>query len=285
MKLYNIINEEILNLSETYQSIQEIKNLANDIIKATAEFNYENINRNKSFQYLYGINLKTIDPSKYNELKEFINNSNVYIYFQPDKNELNKRGDYSAILYKKKNDYKPNAEKEINVFYDYNSLKDDLDKLINEKGEISANDVYFKIFYKLYQTLIHELQHAFDDYRSKSMTFKTKQMQSYKDKYYKYINNDIIKDLEQSKKYLNLPHEIWARFSQTITKINFTNVDFNDQGIVYSMYPIETVIIDFKNYFDGYNYLSDTMKRKLLNKVVQFWHYEEEKTKELNKQK
>lgn len=62
---------------------------------------------------------------------------------------------------------------------------------------------------KNYQNiLIHELQHAFDDMRSKGQTFKDKQSQ-------KYYNSKIKTDYD----YLKLPHEVWARFAEFGKKI------------------------------------------------------------------
>jgi hypothetical protein len=290
MNIFNIIKEEIQNVDETYQSVSEIKQLASDILMKTAEKNVENFNNKHVFDYLYGIHLSEIDTYKYTDLVDFIKNINIQIYYVPKENN-GIYGNYSVYNIKSKKEFNPNASREINAFYDYQDLKNDIDSYIKQNNGIDDKILYIKIFYKFYNTLIHELQHAYDDYRSKTMAFNTKQNKSYRNKYDTAVNtnqnqNELQYDLEKNKAYLNLPHEIWARFTQAVTKTYFSTVDFkSDNTITNLMYPIDKVVDNFKRNFQGYHLLSDNMKKKLLNKVVQFWHYEQDKINKRNSDK
>ena len=82
MNINNIVNEEVFNhvLDETYASISEVKELANDVVKKIAEVNFPLLDKNKTLNYLYGIYLNSINSEKYKELKGFIEDTVIYVY-------------------------------------------------------------------------------------------------------------------------------------------------------------------------------------------------------------
>jgi len=307
--LLQIINEEVQNLldpnylisyipqgyehgilDETFKSVNEIKKLANDIIHRIAEKNYKQF-EGSSFKYIGGIGLSEIDSGNYDEIRNFIAEMNLQIFFLPKRGTSISKGEYGAEETKKGENFKPKNERDINIYYDYERTKKLFDELISEKGEnLEEYDIYAKLFYNFNSILTHELQHSYDDYRSGGMAFNTKEFQDYKKKYYKkisdYIYRSQIDDLESYRQYLNLPHEIWARFSQTMLKLRFYTLDFNDikdNIIEYKMYPINDVIKRFGYEYNNFAVLSPEMKRRLIRKVAQFWHLEQEKVLELNK--
>jgi len=307
-KLYKIIKEEIESpldpnfqisfipngyehkiLDETYQSIDEIKKLANDVLLADAAANVEMYNKDGQFKHIYGYKLSDMKADKYPELKNFIIESNIYIMFSPsnETGDTYTRGNYERPLFKKDEKFNPSLDKKIELFYDYNEFKEDIDEIITKYGEVDDKDVYFKMFYAFDSSLVHELQHAYDDYRSEGNAFKTKEYNNFLAKYEKSINYNIEKDIEKDvikyKDYLNLPHEIWARFSQAMIKTRFYNVDFKDGKVHYKINPMRDAVNSFIREFTAYNNLPVDMKNRLIRKVAQFWHYEETKINEKNK--
>jgi len=283
MKILDIINEEILEhlLNETHKSIQEIKDLASDVIKEIAGNNIEQI-KDGGIKYLYGIYLNAINTDKYGDLKDFITNTNIAITIN-DKWDNNPNASYSML--DDNGNYNPKLEREIDVYVEkLNEVIEEINQKALQKTGYNTNDLYMDLFYKLYSFLIHELQHAYDDYRSQNKSYQTKEFSEYKSKYMQAnIENNINQDAEQYIKYLNLPHEIWARFSQAMYNTHFTTLDWENDDIVWLMKPIKEVLKDFKYQYNHFRQLNDKMKRKLLNKVVSFWHIEQDKLNEKNK--
>jgi hypothetical protein len=283
-------------LDETFQGVQEIKKLTNDIIKKVAEKNYEQYNKDKDFKYIYGVNLSEMDSNQYEEIKNFVKESNLQIYFTPKTEGKRSYADYGHIPIEKGEKFNPKWERDINVFYDYNRLRENIYNLINKdfynnprEKPIDSGEIYTKFYYEFNNSLIHEIQHAYDDYRSGGMAFNTKEYQDYIKKRYFQIGNTFyqsqINDLKHLKTYLNLPHEIWARFSQAMLRVRFSTFDIEDNNLVYRMYPLNGTIKQFGYEFQGYSTLPDDMKKRLIRKVAQFWHYEQDKVNKLNKEK
>lgn len=307
MKVVDIINEELESLldpnnlisyipqgyehnilDETYASVNEIKELANDVLKKIADNNFQQYNKDKEFKYIYGLRLSDIDINKYKEIKDFIKNMNIQISLLPKNSNNKSYGEYGNFETKKGEYFNPHLLRDINIYYDYNLVKNRIDEVIKDYGEVEAFDVYSKLYYQVNSSLVHELQHAYDDYRSNGMAYNTKQFKAFKEKSYdksSKIARSQINDLETLKNYLNLPHEIWARFSQAMIKVRFYTSDYDQQGniIEYKMYPIGEVLKTFKMYYDKFDVLSDEMKKRLYRKAAQFWNYEKEKTDRLNK--
>ncbi len=284
-------------LDETHQSISEIRKLADDVLKKIAADNYPSIQKTNYFQYLYGTNLRYVDSAGYHDLEKFIRESNINILFEPnDDSDIEsgtvRKGSYTQLRVKNKAEFNPKSERDISVHYDYNELKESIDSMINEKDKqgrlFSVSDIYAKLYNRFYSTLVHEIQHAYDDYRSGGMAYQTKQYINYLKKYEPQIKDNIIQsqvdDFEKYKAYLNLPHEIWARFSQTIHELQFYDVDFGTHSFIYKMIPMNEVIKRFAYKFNGYRVLSDDMKKKLIRKIAQFWHIEKDRVDELNKE-
>lgn len=288
-KFQDILLEEILDhyIIETYQSISEIKNLASDVIKKIAENNMQRVKDGEKITYLYGIYLNEIDSSKYDEIKDFIDESNIAISIN-DKWSHNPKGSYSVIMSKDKHEFNPKSGREIDIYVDkIVELYSKINKKIEENPDYNEQDLYFDLFYEVYDALIHELQHAYDDFRSKNKVYQSKQFNKYREKYMQGVEDNIDQEAKKFVKYLNLPHEIWARFSQAMYRVSFVTWDRerSKEDFLFKMKPIKDVVREFKYEFNGFKLLSDKMKRKLINKVVQFWHYEAEKLKKENKNK
>lgn len=155
-----------------------------------------------------------------------------------------------------------------------------------EKGEIkNYKDIYFGLFYFIYSTVLHELRHAYDDYRTDGMVFKDKQSQAfYSDqqsgkheilKQAEYLADEKLKQEVQKiqLQYLNLDHEVWARYSQALANISFVNMEFDeDFKLPESMKPLGEVINNFRLEMKHFHVLSDKMKKRLYRAISNAWH-------------
>lgn len=282
LNIRNIIKEEIELLDETYDSIKEISTLSNEIIKEVSGQNLETINKYRELRHIYGLSISQLSGNpKFKDLKGLINRLNLYILFEPKEGTV--RGNYSVYKYKDKRSFNLRHEREITVYYDFDELYEKIQMLFSNKDKITHNELYYAMFSEFNDTLIHELQHAYDDYRSRGMAYKTKEHSKYQKKYESEINDKLqdvaFKKFEKYKDYLNLPHEIWARFTQTINDIHLAGLDFKEDengktSFHEYMHPFNEVLSKFKNSFVGYEHLNDDMKKRLIRKLSQFWHIE-----------
>ena len=295
-----IINEVAKLLDEDYESVKEIESFSNDVLKAFAKDNIDEIinkdgNLKKanlsylSIQYVYAKSGKN-----YSKIKEFVNNANVIVSFVP-KNREKLRGYYSLFVGVK---YNPVHPRELTVFFN-----DDLTSDLQEKiEELKANNMKLDVetlqrilSKKLLSPLIHELYHAYDDYRSKGKAYETKEFKEYLDTYIDKIEYaDKQEELTATIKYLQLPHEVWARFAQAMVKIEFTSGDLAEDKdgkfyIKLSMKPLRAVLNSFFYKFENWaellmpgNSLSKIQKR-LIKAVVNFWNKEQDVINSRNK--
>lgn len=256
-------------LDETYQTTQEIDKLSKEIFELVAEKNYNDYTQFDNFDYIHGIDLSDVNPNNYNELKNFVSEANVSIKFHPKTDNNLESGSY--VGYKIYNVNKTNI---ININYHYNQVKRHIDDLVKNHMNIFNKKYLSGIFEILFhETMIHELQHAFDDYRSQG---------KYNDK---KINTKTssekseIENFEEFRKYINLPHEINAFFSQIITNVqpyNIINIDGVDR---YELKNIHDYVREYIKAFgnDNYEKLTDKNKKTVVRWIAKFWHFEKDK--------
>jgi hypothetical protein len=278
-------------LDEDYQSVQELKRLADDILYEVARRSYPDTYNNGMFMNLQPVHLSDVDKTKYKNLRDFVENSNVYIFFKPKKKESAKYGDYRTFATEKGERFNPAIHRPVTIFYDHDELAGAVDSMIrdynNDGKNIGVNGLHSKISSRLHNFLMHELQHAYDDYRSKGMVYNTKQFQDYWKQYAENeVNQTKMEDLEKFKKYSNLPHEVWARFSQTVAGLDFMNVDLDasEDYFIYRMTPVKDVVKRFTWRFPGYKLLPEKVKWTLIKRMSQFWHHEQSRMAEKNKE-
>lgn len=299
LKIRKIIKEEVAKLlDEDFESVSELRQVTNDVLLELAreniDFFVERIKKGNPLDFFYSITLhEAFQNSKhqYKKINEFLRLSqNIRVSLCNPKNEKTK-GEYKHAT-----GYNVGLQKEI-ILYLRSGLIEELKTKISEsisKGhEITYYDLYYSFYYEFTSTLIHELQHSYDDYRSRGNAFTSKEYKKYNELLnkikIKQTSEELIDKEEFSRyaKYLNLPHEIWARFSQAVFKIRFAKGEVlkNEKGQHYlkqNIYPILDVVNSLKREFSGWEKLSDKMRKKLLNKIVQFWHLEKEKIEKNN---
>ena len=264
MNCFNIITEEIIDffVNETYNSINELKKLSNDIVLKIAKNNIDNFKNIKKPFKIEGILLSEINPSNYVELYNFITKFELFIQIKPTDKSKKDKGAYFRIVPSNKN-----ALKKIEIYVNENDIQEIFNELNNTTKEINHKDLYFHLFHLIYKTLLHELQHAFDDFRSDTKIFQTKKTIKYHDDIDKIkdnVKNIITKDSILFSRYLNLQHEVWARFIQAINDIEFVDLIIDDElrDILVKLKPLEIVVKKFISNYYGFRPLNNKIKKK-----------------------
>lgn len=174
----------------------------------------------------------------------------------------------------------------IYLYYNPNVFKSLRDRK-KRSDNFTYKEVYFDIFHNFFSSLLHELQHVYDSYRSGGKAFdKQIKDEKYREELRKkntllQRREDLVEDEinfvnSVSKKYLNFPHEINARFTQAVKDTRFWkfDIDMEKEEEVFTMIDFRNVFKEFKSKFNGWNILSEDDKYKLRRKLSQFWHLE-----------
>ena len=154
----------------------------------------------------------------------------------------------------------------------------------------NGRDVYVKLYFLIYSTLLHELRHAYDDFRTRGKVFQSKESnkffhdqisgkhkawREYLGKKAEEIADETLKkELNDiSLQYIRLPHEVWARYTQALEHVSFVSMEFDDDfKLPETMNPIHDVMRDFKRHMVNFNVLPEKVKRRLFKAVSNAWH-------------
>ena len=314
MNIKEVLHKSLL--TEDYNSNEEIRLFTELYFKELANYSYPLLNKwaNKNAntpqteiqlggssllgEYYSSDELPTVSvnaiyrmhQSKFNTLTEFLKNAyELQIIWLSKEAKEGADGSYTQLTDDATNKYNPEYTRFIKLFmttFVANEIRSDFLSPWNDKPFTEANllDLLLRRFKS---TFIHELQHAYDDFRSDTKGFNTKEFI----KYQKDVEIQQKKDKKEFadnlyKDYLNLPHEIWARFTQAIDSTNFIKMDMNNDltDIWYEMYPIHDVMKSFKSNFHGFQLIPLKTQKRLYRKASQFWHKEQEKLPAKNKQ-
>lgn len=249
-----------VTLNETYESFVELKILAKEIDNAyTRQFVIKNgrgsLHADMKKHKLYSIS--KIAKYDYKVIKDFIN-AKVGIIYTDD---IFRSKETKAMYLSPAEDYK-NYEILLEKFKMQYLIKNFTDGIIAIKiGELDKS------------VIIHELQHAYDDFRAKGKILHTKlgrklqsqnallqKMKSSK-KAEDYLSNTYIKT------YYRTPHEISSYFVQTLNDMYF----FMDEDEMY-LRDFNDVYEEFKEKFQGYRYLTPKDKKILARKFTQYYY-------------
>jgi len=304
IKELNAITADLL--LEDYRSIREIELLSNEIFKQIAILNGDRIGKwalhsSKPTIHFYPVVLGDVfrDSTKKAELKNLTalleKSRNVEIYINIKDGST--RGSYSRPM---RHRFQQTDDRTINININGDNLRHLRYSLIDATKDYSEDNGDFdKVVIGRtlgflrnmgHVTMVHEIQHLYDDFRSNTKIFDTKEnisfqeLQTKAEQLDKEFKEAFLGSAEVHLKYLNLPHEVWARFTQFVIQVNFTTSDAvkNDDGQIYFkeyMRPLGDVIKDFKIYYRGEEHLTPEMRKRLIRKVSQFWHKEQERIK------
>ena len=287
-----IVREELLD--ETHTGQKDLEKFTNNILhnmserivrdRERMEFVTQGVegesNHITSFPLFF---TGTMKGEGYNEIEEFVNDTSIKImpttripgsdtatgqlgYASPDEN-------FGREIF------------ELSLKYSQRDL-DEINELFDEKkfGDVGPKDVYFKLFYIFYTVLLHELQHAYDAWRSKGKALRGARNKEYiagqeKARALSKVTYDDLTPEERKaisnshKDYQNLVHEINARYAQAIQRVNIKTMDDAWNEI---MTPWKKVHGAFQSEFDGWRNLSDKMKKKLTRRLAKAYQEESE---------
>jgi hypothetical protein len=270
--IYLYINSVNMNklkniIVEGYKEHDEMDKLTTEIIKYFAEKNIATVNRFLkkniiSFNYDFALIDEIANVNNYSIIADFIRNSNVSI--ELDHNvKLNSKADYSS----------QNKQIKIYISNDNEDSKNNLNSIItpylNDDKQVEYEDsfkiikTFLGVSYR--NDILHELQHAYDDYRSDNKYRTDKESI----KYYKDVKSGIYKEdskmtPEEFKIYSSLPHEYWARFSESLNDLHYDirskNKSFND---IYNR---------FKTTIRGWENISPDNQKRVLKALYGYYN-------------
>lgn len=276
--IFESVNKPLL--SEDFDTQEEMIRLSNDVLKEVIKKGVNYYIYSTPFILSTYVNVFQNLPSKYNKLREFLREYHLRIVmeegdlvFFSSTNKINGRIELQRFA----KDYLAEATKNCAEF-----LQSHPD--VNEVTEEELKELYREVYFDVYKedlilSLAHELQHAYDSWRSNNKYIKDKSSKNY----YKPGNtiNDK-RDEETYKKYLKLHHEINARFTQAIAKSRLIDIVFSRDdpkrpfGYQYAV-PINDFIKSFKLNFLGYNVLSPKQQKYVLRRASQYYYAAKEK--------
>jgi hypothetical protein len=250
------------NISEGYSDVIEIEKLAKDILKNKSKIfanviyflfknkdEFDSVKSDVYFNYKKEYLKNIVNFNNYNKLKQFINNFDLNIKFT--KEDMG----YNDAQYIK-------SESLIKLNGRSKDLSETLTEFKNNILKINNKDDIFKIseeilidVYKI--SLVHELQHAYDDYRTDGKFVYHKKTQDF----FKKFKNNNLKTKEDFIQYLNVPHEFWAKYSETVS--NFTDQDWEEDFML--------LLKGFRDNFIGYKTLNDKTKRRLIKALYKLY--------------
>ena len=269
-----------MELNEGYTEITELEKLSIEIVQFFADKNSDFIKRiingldsKEYFNYESGFIYDIVpDKSIYPVLKDFIDKTDINIRFIDNFSS-------SGVFI-------PNGRKSGGEIWlkieDYTEFITEIGygiEFYNLKNEWSVEKatqlLRITLGSEIRSILIHELQHAYDDFRSNGNYAHDKKSNNYyKNLSYKPLSPDAVMDDKTRQIYLTLPHEYWARFSEFTTKR-------------YMGGSFEQILATFKQTFSGYNLFSDNVKNRLQKALYKFWdeknNIKKENTMKLNK--
>jgi hypothetical protein len=257
-------------LKENFATAKELKQLADDALRHWCKIWEKNREVNINHE-VYSVHF--YEKGKYDTLDRFLYNTSIKFEFAPKLKSLG--------VCKSLNQFEHEitlrlTEKEIE------DLQDDLDYYIGD-AETSFDSFVYWATNKYQRVLIHELQHAYDGWRSK-MNFGQKQRDpSYQEKYKKaniakdkdrndWTDKDMKDVLTHQRAYMRLDHEISARFVDTLSELSVWTVKRVDGRRQKVVKPWKEYFYDFKTQFMGWEEVTTAQKKSLKRKLAKAYY-------------
>ncbi len=242
------------SINENVHHIQELIQLNKTLLKQLSHILYklkDDLNKDK----IKRIPLLTLNyvPIEYSLLNPFIDDSGLKVGFEYSNEVGGEFLVHDNIIYLYLNDEILNNLNEIINEPDFD--KSDIDSYINKE---------FKV------TLLHELQHAFDKFRSNNKMFTDKEHQDY---FKSLKNKNDIKDwVEKNKKwqqYINLTSEVWARVTETLSQISFYKLNKDNTT---ELKDVKDILKLFSQKFKYWNELEPEKKKRVIKFIMNYYY-------------
>lgn len=277
MEIKDIIDEEIQSLDEGRRDAFEVDKLSKEVQESYTRINKVKLGRLYRDLLYYKQNDLEVDLE---ELTWGLSTAfSLYDYTESGYNEIREFLEFSRVIVRLPFTY--DIPKHIGGYFDgkrrmivvkTNEIFERLDILIksdqNLDEEWFVNVVGYAFNNYIRTSLIHEIQHAIDDYRSNSMYHSDKKSNAFYSR--RKYDDEYTRELHDL--YLQLPHEYWARFAQYINSADF-RVEL----------PFKTVYQIFKERFTGYDVLEDDDRKRLSKALYVYYQKALESKKSQNK--
>lgn len=284
----SLFSEEVIEETQTGQ--KDLEKFTNEVLKSLADAILRTKGQMAAFgedDLLYDIpatHTNMMNGAGYAEVGEFIRDTTIRIV--PTRLIKDRRDVQGQLEYSEPDKFGNDFFK---IWLKYKDADlDEINSMFNKDGaDVTQQDLYFKLFYMFYSTLLHELQHAYDAWRSSGKAFNAQLNKDYlsaqnrsnsikNSKKYEEMSPEEIEAVGKSDKaYLNLVHEINARYAQAIQKTQLTGMDFDTFDDIKKNW--EDVYRQFRTNFVGWKLLSDKMKKKLVRRLAKAYQEESEK--------
>jgi hypothetical protein len=256
----------------------ELQNLAEDVFMTSIRyFVNETINNGNSLSVVDRISdiFTKINRGNYSKLNLFVNEYDLGFRYS---GKLDSLGEFVAH---------PENNGDIIVRYKASVLQKAIETVVFPvlKSEKQINQgIYDKmcnqvhrILYdrKTISTILHELQHAYDSWRSENMYMSTKRSHDY-DKNYPPQPKGTPITPKQRDDYDKLEYEINARFTQAIREVQFyiTNngMDRNKPKGYLIPVPFSSVKNQFESNFGAYEKMTPNFRKRLMRRLSQAYY-------------
>lgn len=276
-------------LREDMNTHAELQNLADSVFMTTIRyFVSETIDKKSTLNILDRVQdmFSKINRNKYLNLSDFVNEYNLGFRYS---GSLGSLGDFVAHT---------ESSGDIIIRYELAKMQREIEgvvfpilksgKQINQEiYNQMCNQVHGRLYdRKVLSTILHELQHAYDSWRSQGMFMASKRGYDY-DKEYGNLPKGTPITQKQRDDYDKLEYEINARFTQAIKEIQFyiTNngMDKNKPNGFLTPVPFSSVKTQFENNFGAYEKMTPNFKKRLMRRLSQAYHQILDKVTEHNK--
>ena len=213
-------------LNETYESQEELKQYVKDLVA---------LGNKLPFKKFLTIS-KLIDTDKFKVIGDFLKNTSLGLVIAPELKELPQFANVGGIYLRP---------------YEYGALPIDKDIIASLKNTFKNLIV---IINPNGNVLLHELQHAYDDYRSKG----------------KFISQKTEDQLataqkkQDTTKYFRSVHELSAYYTQIVAELQFVNE-------YQQLRDFKSIYYEFKEMWPQYDKLTPKIKKVLVRKLSSYY--------------
>lgn len=286
----HLLRERLIREGE--KEIPELREFAKIVYRSLIDAVYSNVmslhrkNENVSARDLFdsledmditGQVLSELEPETFNKLRFFIqavNDSKMNFIFEHTK-EMGLTGEFVS----ESNDWNDEDSKSLIIYYNARELTgailEGIDGLSIEKEDHKVHMAVKKVLstYRrdMIKSMVHELQHAYDDYRSggdhtdeedRDITQQIVDLA-------KNIGPDDEIDQETSEHlhnlYISLPYEVWARFAEVVSIME-------EDGLFEDSSDFNDVMKSFKEQMEGFDIISERMRKRITKALYKFWY-------------
>lgn len=249
---------------ENVQSHKNLENISITILMWFSEYIANNVNKldilNIFSEYFSDVDGKAL---------QYLNSTDVDVDFLEKINSKNLLIKFVNTENDKKDGVKAKIVEHIITIYINNTLRNKLKENINNGNP--RENLRLLTTEKVFSNLLHELTHYYDwirgnklKHNSKSETM-VKLISSKKFDELKKNNPKLYRELVIN--YLNLPHEINARFSQAVLDSGISSIEDEEK---LTNKEINFFIDEFISTFYGWDVLEDKYKKRIYSRVYQF---------------